>query len=375
MIMRRGVIFITGTLCLFLLFLAVSGMKAEAAPMGEFEARWKDLVAKAQKEGTVSIYCSAVPVAARSLVQQAFKKKFGINVEYTPASGGEIVQKYSTELTAGMHLVDVMHTGNTQFSNLVGPMNVTVPMEPLFMLPEVTDNAKWRGGKLPWVDAEKHALMVILLANCFYIVNTDMIKEDSIKSTLDVLNPKWKGKIILQDPGIPGNGNDWFSFTLLNILGMDRGEKFMRDLVKQDPTVVRDSRQITEGVARGKYQVGIGCSVAQVVEFIKSGAHLAFAKINEPRQLSPGAGVIYTFKEVPHPNARKLFINWFLSREGNALYAPAHGYPPLRADVSTDDFIPALIPGPKDILPSEEYTLKKGDLMKLSGAIFSGLRN
>ena len=70
---------------------------------------------------------------------------------------------------------------------------------------------------------------------------------DQIKTTLDVLNPIFKGKIIVQDPGVPGNGNDWFSHTIANILGMERGEKFMHELLKLDPTVVRDSRQITEG--------------------------------------------------------------------------------------------------------------------------------
>ncbi len=373
--MKKGVNIITSLFCLFFLCLAFSGMGAEASPAGDWEVKWKDLVEKAQKEGTVSIYCANVPVSARVAVQQAFKKKFGINVEYTPTAGGEIVQKYTTEHKAGLTLVDVMHTGNTQFTNSIGPMNVTIPLEPFLMLPEVVDQAKWRGGKLPFVDKDKHAFMVVLLANNFYIINADLVKDDEIKSTLDILNPKWKGKIVLQDPGVPGNGNDWYTFTLLHILGMERGEKFMRDFAKQNPTVVRDNRLLVEGVARGKYPVGVGCSVSQVVDFIKTGARLAFAKVNQPRLLTPGAGVIFTFKEVPHPNAAKLFINWFLSREGSSVYAPAHGYPSLRVDVPTENFIPALIPGPNDILPTEEYTLKKGELMKPGGAIFSSVRN
>lgn len=373
--MRRGVTIITGLFCLFFMFLVVNGIKAEAAPMGDWEAKWKDLVEKAQKEGTVSVYSANVPVSARTVVQQAFKKKFGINVEYTPASGVEMVQKYTTERTAGLNLVDVMHAAIPYFANNIGPMNVTLPIEPLLILPEVVDQTKWRGGRLPFVDKDKHLLMLVLLANNFYIINADLVKDDQIKSASDLLNPKWKGKIILQDPGTNGNGNEWFSFTLLNIMGMSRGEKFMRDLVKQDPIVVRDNRLLAEGVARGKYQVGIGCSVSQVVEFIKSGAHLAFAKVNEPRLLTPGAGAIYTLKEAPHPNARTVFINWFLSREGSSLYAPAHGYPSLRLDVSTDDFIPALVPGPNDIQTDKEYTLKQAEMLKLGGTIFSGLRN
>ncbi len=372
--MRPRVTTMIGLICFSLFFFAAGPLKAATAPKGEGDASWKELVAKAQKEGTVSIYVSAVPAAARTAVQQAFKKKYGINIEYTPASAGELVQKFKTEMTAGLHLADVMHTGNTQFINLIGPLNVTVPLEPLLVLPEVTDPAKWRGGKLPFVDSEKHAIMAMLLANNFYAINTDLVKANEIRSTLDLLHPKWKGKIIMQDPSVPGNGNDWFAFTTLNIMGAEKTDKFMLDLVKQEPAVTRDSRQLVEAVAQGKYPLGIGASVAQVVSFIESGARVDFAKVNEPRQLSPGAGVIYTFKKVPHPHAAKLFINWFLSREGNAIYAPAHGYPPTRLDVSTDSFVPALIPGPNDIVPTEEYMLKKGELMAKSAKLFGNLR-
>ncbi len=372
--MRTKVTTVISLFCLSFFFFAAGTVEAAALPSGERDSSWKELVAKAQKEGTVSIYVSAVPAAARTAVQQAFKKKYGINIEYTPAAAGELVQKFKTETTAGLHLVDVMHTGNTQFINLIEPLHVTVPLEPLLVLPEVTTPSKWRGGKLPFVDSEKHAIMVMLLANNFYAINTDLVKANEIKSTFDVLNPKWKGKIIMQDPSVPGNGNDWFAFTTLNILGAEKAEKFMQDLAKQDPIVTRDSRQLVESVAQGKYQLGIGASVAQVVSFIESGARVAFANVTEPRQLSPGAGVIYTFKKVPHPHATKLFINWFLSQEGNAVYAPAHGYPPTRIDVSTESFVPALIPGPNDIVPTEEYMLKKGELMKNAARIFGTLR-
>jgi len=371
--MRKTVAIIAGLAFFALLFVAGRDVQAAAAPRGDGEAKWQELVREAQKEGTVNIYANAIPAAARTEVQQAFKKKYGIGVEYTPGGGGELVQKFKAETTAGLHVVDIMHTGSTTFLNLMKPLKATIPIEPLLMLPEVLDPTKWRGGNLPFADTEKHAFIVMLLANNFYCYNPNVVKETEIKSTLDMLNPQWKGKIVMQDPGIPGNGTDWYSFTVLSLLGPERGEKYMRDLAKQAPTIVRDSRQITEGVARGKYLVGIAASVAQVVDFIKTGAPLAFAKVNEPRPLTPGSGTIYTFKEVPHPNARKLFINWFLSREGSSIYAPAHGYPSTRLDVSTKSFLPALIPAPNDIMPTEEYNLRQGPLMKQAAAIFSAV--
>ena len=373
--MRRGVMVIAVFWGFLFLLYAAQAIGGATSPPGVDGKEWQELVTKAQKEGTVSVYSTYLPAETRKVVQQAFKKKYSINVEYTAGTGGEIAQKFKTEWTAGLRIVDLFHVGIIEFRDMIKPMKVTIPIEPLLMLPEVVNHAKWRGGRLPYLDADKHAFMLVLLADNFYVIKTDLVKMDEIRSTLDVLNPKWKGKIILLDPTIPGNSNAWFVHTIVRVLGQERGEKFMRDLLlKQEPTVVRDSRQAVEGVARGKYPLVIGASVTQPVEFIRNGAPIAFAKLNEPTYMTAGT-VIFSIKEVPHPNAAKLFTNWIVSREGSSLYAPSHGYPSARLDVSTEGFVPAIIPGPADrSSDTEEYMAERARLMKLAVDIFKGTR-
>ena len=53
--MRTRVTTVISLLCLSFFFFAAGTMKATAAPTGEGDSSWKELVAKAQKEGTVSI--------------------------------------------------------------------------------------------------------------------------------------------------------------------------------------------------------------------------------------------------------------------------------------------------------------------------------
>ncbi len=347
---------------------------AAQKPAATQKSDWDKMVETARSEGTVAVYAGTIPAPMRTAVQEAFKQKYGINVEFTVAGGNEIAQKFKAETNAGLHLVDLMQLGSTSLTNFIQPMHVTVPIEPLLVLPDVIDPGKWREGKLPFADAERHMFMATLLANNFIVTNNEAVKESDITSTPDLLNPKWKGKIVIQDPGLAGNGNDWFSFTIINILGAEKGEAFMRNLVKQEPVLSRDSRQMTEWVARNKYSIAIAPSMSMAVEFIRNGAPISFARVKEPRSLSPGSGVISTFKEVPHPNAAKLYINWLLSKEGSTVFAPAYGYPSTRVDVPTDSFIPAMIPAPGDVIPDPDYELKKGELLKLAAEIFAGLR-
>lgn len=350
---------------------------SETAPTPGRNPELQRLIEAAQKEGVLNIYATAVSPQARTALQQSFKQKYGIDIEYTPLDAGSIVTKYTSEMAAGLYIPDIFHTGASQFVNQIKPMAVTIPMEPLLLLPEVRDPGKWYGGRLPFFDADKHGLMSGLLAGQYYLVNTDLVKRNEITSTTDILNPKFKGQIAMQNPTRAGAAESWVANILLHILGMEKGEKFLRDLARQEPIITTDARQLAEWVARGKYKAGIGISMAQGIYFMEQRAPVAFGEaygnFKEPRTLTTGATLIYTFKNVPHPNARKLFINWFFSKEGSSIFAPLQGYPSTRTDVSTESFNPSVIPRPGDILAGEKWELKKSEFSKLSAEIFKDL--
>ncbi len=317
--------------------------KPTVSPPAERTA-WDNLVAAAQKEGSVAI-AVAFPSEAREAVTTAFKQKYGTTIDWVVGPPADLQAKINQEQNAGLYAVDIGIVGIGPYIFTFKPM--TVPLAPLLALPEVKDAAKWRAGEVPFYDA--NSVEVNLFALQFYIDNPDLVGKGEMPSAVDLLNPKWKGKIIISDPRITGQANDWFTTTLEVILGKEKGIQFMKDLLAQDPVITRDDRLLTESVAHGKYAIGVSPSTSVPIEFINKGARVEFVDVKDPRELSPGHGLIYAFQNAPHPNAQKLFVNWVLSKEGGSVFASALGYPSSRLDVPTDSFLPVLVPRQGDV--------------------------
>ncbi len=337
--------------------------------------QWDTLVAEAKKEGRLTVYTSQRP-EARDAITKAVREKYGIEVEFVAGRASEVVTKLRAERQAGLYNADIGLMGPTTFANELLPMNALIPLDPVLLLPEVKDTSKWLDNTLPYLDKGHMAFRIVLTALPFYTRNTDQVKEGEISVSTDLLNPKWKGKLAMNDPSLSGNAADWFAFMTIEIMGMDKGLQFMRDLARQEPHITRDERLLPEWVAKGKYSIGIGSSPSAPAEFIKVKAPIAFIETKEPKALSSGSGLLEMFKDGPHPNASRLFVNWILSKEGGAIYAPASEYPSARLDVPQDAFLLALVPRAGDVDPVQKYDRyeeRKGELRKVAAEIFGPL--
>lgn len=333
---------------------------------------WETLVVAARKEGAVVIYGSVIGDARDPLVQE-FKNKYGIGLEFLQGRGGEIVEKLLTERKAGLYQGDMGIGGLTTFFSTLKPANVPIPLEPLIVSDEVKDATKWRLGKLPFVDKDRTVLALASIAALCVNINTAMVQETELSSFDDLLAPKWKGKVVINDPSLSGFGNDWFSFMLINAYGREKGAQYMNSLKLQDPVIMRDERLQVEAVAKGKYPVILGAKPTVVQTFINAGAPIKSIKVKEGAPVTSGALNLYAFDRGPHPNATKLFINWLLSKEGSEIINRTTGYATERADVSKKDFDQTLVPGPKDPLQDEEYVLAKAEMQKVAAGIFKDL--
>lgn len=343
---------------------------------GEAKSEWDTLVEAAQKEGSIVIYANGPP-KLRDDITTAFRAKYGITTEFLMGRPDELVAKIKAERNAGLYMVDLGVLGATPFINEIKPAGIAEPIEPMLLLPEVKDPKGWRNGALPFVDAEKSGFAVTVLAVPPYHRNLDLVKEGEITTSPDLLNPKWREKLALLDPSNFGSSNNWFTWTIVEVMGRDKGLKFMRDLAAQKPLVTRDDRQLVEGVARGKFAIGIGPSPSIPASFIQMKAPIDFIDLKEPRYTTSGFGVIEVFKKAPHPNAARLFVNWLLSKEGSAIFAVAAQYPSARADVSVEGIGPALIPRAGDINPDskyQDYQVLKAQMLAPAAEIFGVLR-
>lgn len=343
-----------------------------------WQERWESTVAAAKKEGTVNFTTDVSPDVINGL-RSGFEKKFGIELQISSMRGAEFSGKIAAERRAGLYMWDVYSHGPTTTILTLKPGGFIVPLEPALILPEVTDPKAWRGGRLPFLDKDGMALGYIALFYRGALINTDMVKEGQLKSFYDLLKPEWKGKIVTDNLALPGPGN--LLVTLMAVAfdnDLDKLREYLSGLVKQEPVVVRDYRTTAEWVARGKYPILLGYDTGMAADFKSKGAPITLAPMKEgsfvgsrgPQTLTLPSGPL------PHPNAAVVFINWLLSREGQAIYVKAYGAAPsFRVDVSPAGIDPVFLeqPGEKLIFEDENTSQLSGKLLPIAREIFAPL--
>lgn len=296
-----------------------------------WEKELERALAEARKEGKVTIYSTIGPEPIAAWTKH-FKNKYGITVEYVAGRGEALVAKILTEKRANINLADLYIGGGTSIYTMLKPAGAIEPFEKELFLPEVIDPVLWFDSRLPWLDAERAMFSWALAPASPLVVNTSLVKQREIQSFRDLLNPKWKGNIVMQDPTVPGMGLQWF--TMYGVMGVGNlGLEYMRDLVKQNPILSRDRSQMAYWLARNKYPVSIamGWSVAQ--SYADAGAPVAINDIEEPVYLSAGSGHLTFVTGHPHRAAARLFANWLLTKEGQLLTAMAWGRQSAREDL------------------------------------------
>lgn len=355
----------------------IPGKAPGAAPAkAGWELEMQQTTEAARKEGKVVVLMTAGAEVRQALVK-TFGDKFGVSVEALSLSGREMGVKLTRERQAGLYLADVYQGGVTTPVTILKPTNAFDPLEPVLFLPELKDPAliekTWYEGKLLWVDKDKTILPFLGFAIDWALINTDMVKQAELKSLRDLLNPKWKGKLLMYDPAATGVGGKLFG----TIGTFGPGFDFWREFARQEPVIMRDHRLMAEWIAQGKYAIAVAPRPEEAQMMKDAGAHVTLLLPPvEGSILTTGSGGLALINRAAHPNAAKLYINWLLSKEGLTAFTKAYGAPSLRLDVPTDFLPPEKLrqPGVKYIWPeNEEYLLKETTSYSLAREIF-GIR-
>lgn len=324
---------------------------SQAPSRATTQDEWNKVLLDTRKERTITIY-SSIGAEIRQVLGEAFKKKYSIEVEFTTAKGNEIAQKVMRERQMGIYIVDVYIGGITDVINTLIPGGHVAPLKQFLVLPEVKDpEAWWRPDGWPknellWVDKDRnYVLAFVATPQSVLAVNTDQVKANELTTYRDLLNPQWKEKIVMNDPTVSGSGLVTFR-TIERLMGGD----FMVKLADQKPVIIRDQRLQAEWLARGKYSIAIGPKSETIGEFKDAGSPLSFKAPAEGVAVTGGSGTVAVLNKAPHPNGAKLFVNWLLTQEGQAIFARAGYYQSARLDVKAD----YLDPG-KTRQPGEKY--------------------
>ncbi len=320
-----------------------------AGPAGaRADAVLDKLYEAAKAEGKVSVICAPSAPLRKELID-AFTKRFpGIELEIQGLAGDATVNKIRSEDRAAVRSIDVILTGTATIMPILKPAKLIRPLDPMIISAEARDPSKWRGGALGWADEDKTTLAMTTIALPNTLYNTDLVKPGALSSDKDLLDPKWKGKIVINDPTAPGAANIVFRhFYDLH------GEQFIRAFMKQEPVVTKDLRQLVDWVAKGTYPIAVGFSPTPVNVFLQQGVKniAAFSEWKDALVLSPGFGGLLMPTNVPHPAAAQLFVNWVLTQEGQTAVVKGLSYPSRRLDVSQDYVAEYLRP-----IPGRTYT-------------------
>lgn len=313
------------------LALNLSGASAQTAKPA-WQEEWEKVLEAAKREGVVSLWGPPGGWARGTLADEFARSFPQIRVDYQGASGSAAWPKIQAERDAGLFTLDVHIGGVGTAATALYKAKAQQPIEGAFILPDVKDRKGWWGGKLHFGDPEgKFVLVFSINPTPALAYNTKLFDPKGLKSYRDLLDPKWKGRVVMVDPRVAGPGNARWHFYL-EALGKD----FVRGLAQQ-VVLTRDHRQSVEWIASGKYPLGTGLSDVHVGEFGKKGAPVGqISHLAEGNYLSAGWGTVNFMDRAPHPNAAKVYINWLLSKEGQLAWQQKSGYNSARVDIPKD---------------------------------------
>ena len=291
------------------------------------------LVERAKKEGTVSLYTSLAPTESKPLAD-AFEKKYGIKVDLWRALSDKVLQRVVTEARAGRHAVDVVETN--------GPEMEAIAQEKL--LAEVRSPFL---ADLPANAIPAHRAWVPDRLNFFVVgYNTQKVRREELPATYEgFLDPKWRGRI-----GLEATDSEWMA-ALFKQWGEAKGMDFFRKLAAMKPDLRKGHVLLAQLIATGEVPVGLTMYNANVESLKKKGGPIDFAPVQPVVARPQGIGVA---RAAPHPAAAQLFLDFVISPEGQRLFESMGRVPASRKVKSALHDFPFVMTDPSVVLKESQ---------------------
>jgi iron(III) transport system substrate-binding protein len=330
-----------------IVFIGLEGRARGAEARGDGESEWNKTVAAARKEGKLGVFLYQRDNIEAAV--KAFEKKFPeIQVTTVTTPAAETGPRIMAERRAGKYLWDICICGPTTPFGALYPAKALDAITPALLLPEVLDQTKWWGEKHHYMDPEGKYIFVFLgtveMPNLSY--NTKLVDPKEFTSYWDLLSSKWRGKIVALDPRLPGRQRVQ---TRIFFHVPELGPPFLRRLFTEaDVTFTRNDRQALDWIAAGKFPLCLFCGRIETAKAqgLPVEDFLTTRWKETPILYSGSNGTLALMNQAPNPNAAKVFINWLLSREGQASFQKIMNTPDLTAESMRTDI-------PKDPVPRE----------------------
>ncbi len=300
--MRHGSVIALSAL---VLLLGGAGRAAAADPA---------VLAAARQEGKVVWYSSLGLSLAQKICDAFNRKGLGITCELARDGSQRIFQKVMQESSAGLAIADVVHTSDiSHFLDFEqkGMLRAYLPAGADRFRPEFRD---------------RDGLYTILRGTPYVIAyNTQKVTAaDAPKRWRDLLDPRWKGKLVHAHPGYSGVVLTGM-VGLLDALG---GWDYYAALTRNNPLVVQSAEDPPMKLAGGEAWVG-ATGEYNVYRTAKKGNPIAIVFPEEGAPFVASANAILA--KAPHPNAARVFTDFLFDREAQQLLADDGLYVPNEA--------------------------------------------
>jgi iron(III) transport system substrate-binding protein len=267
------------------------------------------LIAAATREGQVVYYTSTdLPVAEK--LAKAFEAKYpGIAVRVERTGAERVFQRIGQEYSSNIHAVDVVNSSDAAHFIVWKRSGILAPFVP-------EDVAKLYPPEHRDVDGQFASFRVWLSIIAY---NTTLVKtEDAPKSFADLLDPRWKGKIVKAHPGYSGT-----IMTATYQMQRDLGWSYFEQLAKQNIMQVQSSADPPKKLDLGERAVMADGNEYNIFQMREAGRPVEPVYASEGSPLIIGPNGI--FKESPNPNAAKLFQSFCLGRDAQQLIVDIGG--------------------------------------------------
>ncbi len=269
----------------------------------------QEMIDAAKKEGTV-VWYTATDVQVAEKVGKAFEAKYpGIKVQVERSGAERVFQRINQEYGSGIHKADVIETSDAVHFILFkrqGWLQQAVP----------TDVAKsWPAAAK---DPDGHFAAYRAHLSVIGYNTSQVKKEEAPKSHADLLDPKWRNRMVKAHPGYSGT-----IMTGTHALSEALGWEYLEKLAKQRIMQVQSSTEPPKKLAQGERSVMADGNEYNMFMLKETGVPVEIVYATEGTPIAIGhSGIL---KNTPHPNAAKLFYAFLFSRETQQLISDEGG--------------------------------------------------
>lgn len=315
-------------------FVAAAAASSILAPLGArvlsaappATAITPELIEAAKKEGKVTYY-TAMDLSVAEPMAKAFEAKYpGIKVAVERTGAERLFNRIGQEVGSNIRRVDVANSSDAAHFIVWKRQGWLEP----FLTSDMAENlpADQRDADGAFVNQRTHLSAIAY--------NTKLVKpEDAPKGFVDLLDPKYTGKLVKGHPGYSGT-----IMTATQQLAKALGWEYFEKLSKQKVLQVQSATEPPKRIEAGERAIAVDGSdyLFWMARERGSPIEVVHAVEGTPQISNPMA----IFKASPNPNAARLLVGWIMSPEGQEFIVNVSGQYPANKLVKAKAGRPAL---------------------------------